>query len=110
MKEDTRARRDRRGERAPRHQHTYPIAIGVIKGLELNDIGMAYNPHDLKLTVLCESCQSTRGQTRTVENSCINTRLPGQPQPYLEPFVLQDPLDGSVLAAGCHLGLEDHPE
>lgn len=28
--------------------------------------------------------------------------------PYLETLILQDPFDGSILAAGHHLRLEDH--
>lgn len=28
--------------------------------------------------------------------------------PYLETLILKDPFDGSVLAAGHHLRLEDH--
>jgi len=29
------------------HGITYPLAIGIVEGLELYDVGMAYNPHDL---------------------------------------------------------------
>jgi hypothetical protein len=36
-------------------------------------------------------------------------RIPERP-PYLEPLVLQDSLDGSVLAAGGHLGLKHDTE
>ena len=34
----------------------------------------------------------------------------GSIRPYLESLVLEDSLDGSVLAAGSHLGLEHHTE
>lgn len=30
----------------------YPVTVGVVEGLEFDDVGMAHNPHDLKLTVL----------------------------------------------------------
>lgn len=37
-------------------------------------------------------------------------RIVRQRPPYLEPLVLQDSLDGSVLAAGGHLGLKHDTE
>jgi hypothetical protein len=33
---------------------TYPLAIGIVKGLELNDIGVTNNAHDLQFTILIE--------------------------------------------------------
>lgn len=32
---------------------TYTFAIRVVEGLELDNIGVANNPHDLKFAVLC---------------------------------------------------------
>lgn len=39
-----------------RHQLrvTYPLAIGVIEGLQLHNVGVPHNPHDLQFTVLHE--------------------------------------------------------
>ena len=31
---------------------TYAFAVGVVKGLELDDVGMADDSHDLQLTIL----------------------------------------------------------
>jgi hypothetical protein len=31
---------------------TYPVAVGVVEGLEFDDVGVAHNPHNLQLTVL----------------------------------------------------------
>lgn len=31
---------------------TYALAIRVVKGLELHDVGVSHDPHDLQLTVL----------------------------------------------------------
>lgn len=33
-----------------------------------------------------------------------------EPASYLEPLILEDSLDGSILAAGGHLGLKHHTE
>lgn len=33
-----------------------------------------------------------------------------EPAAYLEPLILKDSLDGSILAAGSHLGLKHHTE
>lgn len=37
---------------ARRRAKTYPLPVGVVEGLQLNDVGVSYNSHDLKLTVL----------------------------------------------------------
>lgn len=54
---------------------------------------MAHDAHDLQLTVL-------RG-------SALNDSETVREGPYLESLVLKHSLDGSILAAGGHLGLED---
>lgn len=38
----------------------------------------------------------------------LTAHVPDEAASYLEPLVLKDSLDGSVLAAGGHLGLEHH--
>jgi hypothetical protein len=35
--------------------HTYPVAVRVVESLEFDDVGMAHDPHNLKLTILQES-------------------------------------------------------
>lgn len=86
--------------------HTYPVAVGVVESLEFDDVGMAHNPHYLKLTVLRRKSETSRlASGRVIQH----LRIPERP-PYLEPFVLQDSLDGSVLAAGGHLGLKHDTE
>lgn len=32
--------------------HTYPVAVRVVESLQFDDVGMAHDPHNLKLTVL----------------------------------------------------------
>lgn len=77
----------------------YPVAVGVVEGLELDDIGMAHDAHNLKLTVLSKS----------VDQYCP-PHVPDGSASHLETLVLEDSLDGSVLAAGGHLGLKHHTE
>lgn len=60
---------------------------------------MAHNSHDLQLTVL-----GKQGSVTTRLNVTMSRC------PYLEPLVLKDSLDGSVLAARSHLGLKDNTE
>lgn len=31
---------------------TYPVTVGVVKGFQFDDVGMAHNPHDLQFTIL----------------------------------------------------------
>lgn len=40
----------------------YPIAIGVVKGLELHNVWVTHNAHDLKLTVLDGISYSSYGR------------------------------------------------
>lgn len=75
---------------------TYSVTVGVVKGLQLDDIRMAHNPHNLELTIL---------QDHQYLSGSHFSRLI---RPYLEPLVLEDSLNGSILAAGGHLGLENH--
>ena len=39
---------------------TYAFAVRVVEGLELDNVGVTNNAHDLKFTVLC-ACQFYRG-------------------------------------------------
>lgn len=66
---------------------------------------MAHNPHNLKLTVLRKSERNRLAWGTGIQH----LRSLGSP-PYLEPLVLQDSLDGSVLAAGGHLSLKHDTE
>ncbi len=58
---------------------TYALAVGVVERLQLHDVGVSHDPHDLEFAVL-------------------------------EPFVLQDSLDGSVFVGGREFRLENHAE
>ena len=31
---------------------THPVAVGIVEGLQLHDVGMTDNPHDLQFTIL----------------------------------------------------------
>jgi len=53
-REKERKKRGKNHGRRPRIVGTYPITIGVVKGLEFDDIGVAHDAHDLELTVLKE--------------------------------------------------------
>lgn len=53
-REGERKKRGKNHGRRPRIVGTYPITIGVVKGLEFDDIGVAHDAHDLELTVLKE--------------------------------------------------------
>lgn len=44
--------RGRKDDRAGHPGDTYPVAVGVVKGFEFDNVRMAHNPHDLQLTVL----------------------------------------------------------
>lgn len=86
-----------------RKRTTYPFPAGVVESFQLYDIRMAHNPHDLQFTVLQRNqLPPIRGETRVL------SRL--LPQTHLETLVLKHPFDGSILAAGRHLRLEDNPE
>jgi hypothetical protein len=75
-----------------RRQNTYPFAIAVVKGLEFDNVGVSYDSHDLQFSILPSRSASRRSLAKPS---------------YLETLVLQDSFDGSVLAAGRQLGLED---
>ena len=73
---------------------TYPLTVRVVERLQLYNVGMAYNPHNLQLTVLGKvSATVIFGKKSPVAN--------------LETLVLKNPFDGSILAAGHHSCLED---
>lgn len=63
---------------------TYAFAIRVVEGLELNDVGMANNSHDLEFTVLWD-CQFHRPRN-----------MPSTDSTNLEALVLKYTLDGSI--------------
>lgn len=76
---------------------THPIAIRVVEGFQLDDIGVPNNTHNLKLAVL--SCVS-------ISLSSAEDRL----QRHLKSFVLKNTFDGGVFAIGSKLGMKDHSE
>jgi hypothetical protein len=43
---------ERGGEVKVSPSHTYPVAVRVVESLQFDDVGMAHDPHNLKLTVL----------------------------------------------------------
>lgn len=63
---------------------TYTFAIRVVEGLELDNVGVANNPHDLKFAVLC-ACQFHRPRD-TSNTGCTD----------LEALVLENALDGGI--------------
>lgn len=83
---------------------TYTLAVVVEEGLELDDVRVTHNAHDLQLAVLCWSQYAVR--------VCCSAlpRAAGRDWTHLEALVLQHPLDGCVLAAGRQLRLEDDAE
>ena len=81
---------------------TYAFAIRIVKRLEIHNVGMMDDPHDLKLAVL--RTQRQRGRV-LVEEHFTSLHLT-----YLETLVLEDALDGSIFAAGRQLGLENDSE
>lgn len=78
-------------------RRTYPLAVRIVESLQLNDVGMAYNAHDLQFTVLNLSLISVHDQK-------------GHCGTNLEPLILQHSLDGSILTTGRHLCLEHNAE
>lgn len=58
---------------------------------------MAHNPHNLQLTILWAWSANPSTYRMLIQS-------------YLEPLILQDSLDGRVLAARGHLGLKHHAE
>jgi hypothetical protein len=72
---------------------TYTLAVGVVERLQLYNVWVADNTHDLKLTVLLRS------------EACF-TQYADRLCSYLESFVLQNTLDGGVLSIGRNLCLK----
>lgn len=71
---------------------TNAFAVGVIEGLELNDVGVVDNAHNLKLTVLANSLSihvvSTKYRDRnTLKRLSCSTRLMAASSPDGESFV-----------------------
>jgi hypothetical protein len=77
---------------------TYPVTVAVVEGLELNNVGMPDDSHDLEFSIL------QRVSPDDLQRSKINFIR------YLEAFVLQDSLDGRIFAARRELRLENHAE
>lgn len=73
----------------------YPLAIAVVEGLQLDNVGVSDDAHDLQFSILRLSAKS--------ETHCGS-------RSHLETFVLEDSLDRSVLTAGRQFGLKDHTE
>ena len=74
-----------------------PVTVGVVERLEFDDIWVAHDPHDLKLSVLRGSQQSENVMWRKMSNFA-----------YLEALVLEDSLDSRVFARRRQLGLKDN--
>lgn len=76
---------------------THPLAVAVVEGLELDDICVSNDAHDLKLPIL-----------QTV-SSCT-MQVAERVKTHFETLVLEHSLDGCVLAAWRQLGVEDNTE
>lgn len=87
------------GTNEMKREETYSVAVGVVERLQLDDIRVSHNPHDLQFTVLL-----------SISFSFSSPLLLPHQIPYLESLVLEDSLDGRVFPAGRHLGLKDHTE
>lgn len=74
--------------------YPYAVSVAIVERLELHNVRMANNPHDLKLTILRMVSQVPTRQRRT--------------NMYLESLVLENTLDSSVFPRGRELRLEDH--
>jgi hypothetical protein len=74
---------------------TYPLAIVVEEGLELDNVWMANDAHNLQFTVLWQVSSWWRHSGSHAQTD-------------LEAFVLQDALDGGIFSARGELGLEDY--
>lgn len=74
---------------------TYPLAVVVEEGLELDNVGMSDNAHNLEFAVL-------RGSAGAACHDGAQT--------HLEALVLQDTLDGRIFTTRRQLGLEDDTE
>jgi hypothetical protein len=73
---------------------SYPLPIRIVEGLQLDDIRMSDDAHDLELSILYQL------SAEEVELTCDEA--------HLESFVLQHSLDGSIFSARRQLGLEHH--
>lgn len=82
---------------------TYALAIRVVECLELDDIGMPNDAHDLQLTVLrfLVSTATSFAATR-----CGSRRRFA----HLETLVLENTLDGGIFVGRGELGLKDDTE
>jgi hypothetical protein len=76
---------------------THPLAVAVVEGLELDDIWMSNNAHDLKFSVL---------QTVSLRMLRVVERI----KTHLETLVLKHTLDGCIFSAWRQLGMEDNTE
>ena len=77
---------------------TYPLAIIVEEGLELDDVWVPDDAHDLQFTVLRQI------------SKCEITPVRSHAQTDLEALVLEHALDGGVLSTRRQLGLENDAE
>lgn len=78
---------------------TYPLAIRIVESLQLNNVGVAYNAHNLQFTILSLSLIFVHVQKRKKKSDT-----------NLESLILQYPLDSSILTARRHLCLEHNAE
>lgn len=74
---------------------TYAISVRVVKGLQLYNVGMTHDAHDLQLAIL-------------LKTSAGGTNAMGMTRADLETLVLKNALDGSIFARRRELGLEDN--
>ena len=70
---------------------SHPFAVAVIEGLQLHDVGVSDDTHDLKLAIL-----KKWGVIKSVEMRHQNRLCTANT--YLEALILQDTLDSRILA------------
>lgn len=75
---------------------TYPLAVAIVKGLELHNVGMSDDAHNLEFSIL----------PRVNLMPCVVDRM----KTDFETLVLEHTLDRRVLAAWRQLGVEDNTE
>lgn len=78
----------------------YTFTIGIIEGLQFNNVWMPDNPHYLQLTILIMVSSSPHAVSGAVDARVTN----------LEPFVLEYSFDGSILSTGRQLCLKHDTE
>lgn len=82
----------------------HPLSIGVIKGFQLNNIGMSDDPHDLKLTVLqfWVSLGTKQGDVDVMLYGLWGAST------HLEALILEHTLDRGIFSRGRQFCLENY--